>query len=120
MDLKHKVDLSSHVDKIEQTRPLYEALRTGDIGTMAKQLVALGDAKQFTKLSPQERDAFTNRLESEIKAFQDGLARADDQKLKANAEAGWNGIFQKERGGDCRAMRTSPCLERSTRRSRKR
>jgi hypothetical protein len=99
MDLKHKVDLNGHVDKIEQTRPLYEALRTGDIGTMAKQLVALGDAKQFTKLSPQERDAFTNRLESEIKAFQDGLARADDQKLKANAESGWNGIFQKERQG---------------------
>jgi hypothetical protein len=36
---------------------------------MAKLLVALGDEKQFTKLSEEERLSFTNRLESEINAF---------------------------------------------------
>jgi hypothetical protein len=99
MDGQHKVQLEDHLTKIEQTRPLYEALRTGDIGTMAKFLPALGDPKQFGKLKDEERLAFTNRFESEIKSFQNGLAQAEEQKLKGAAEAGWNGIFEKERGG---------------------
>jgi hypothetical protein len=108
MDLKHKTDLLSHIDKIEQTRPLYESLRTGDIGTMAKQLVALGDEKQFTKLSPDERNSFTSRLEAEIKSFQDGMRKAGDEQLKANAEQGWNGILSKERDGQSVSYRDIP------------
>lgn len=99
MDGAHKVQLEDHITKIEQTRPLYEALRTGDIGTMAKMLPALGDPKQFTKLKDEERLSFTNRIEAEIKGFQDGVSKAEEQRLKATSEAGWNGIFEKERAG---------------------
>ena len=99
LDPAIRVQAEAHVDKIEQVRPVYEALRTGDIGTMAKLLPALGDPKQFTKLSEDERLSFTNRIESEIKSFQDGIKRSDDQVLSRNAEAGWNGIFAKERAG---------------------
>jgi hypothetical protein len=97
MNPKTRLELESHVDKIQQTRPLYEALRTGNVADMAKLLPALGDEKQFTKLSGEERLSFTNRLESEIKSFYDGIRKADDTQLHANAEQGWNGIFAKER-----------------------
>jgi hypothetical protein len=99
MDLKHATDLNDHIEKIEQTRPIYEALRTGNIADMAKMLPALGDEGQFTKLNPEERQSFTHRLESEIDAFQRGVKQAGEDKLKANAEAGWNDIFTKERAG---------------------
>lgn len=99
MDLAHKEQVSNHIDKVTQTRPLYEALRTHDIGTMAQQLTQLGDPKQFTKLSPEERDQFTNRLTAEIKDFQRQVSSADDEVLKRNAEAGWNGILSKVRDG---------------------
>lgn len=97
MDLAHKAKVSDHVDKITQTRPLYEALRTRDIGTMAQQLVQLGDPKQFSKLSPEERDQFSNRLTAEIKEFQRQSKSADEDYYKRNGEAGWNGILTKVR-----------------------
>lgn len=94
---KIKVEAESHVEKITQTRPLYEALRTGNIAEMARFLPALGDQKQFTKLNEEERVSFTHRFESEIKAFSDGLKRSAEEQMKATAENGWNGIFSKER-----------------------
>jgi hypothetical protein len=108
LDPKIRLELEGHVDKITQMRPLYEALRTGNIADMADMLPALGDPKQFTKMNEEERVSFTHRFEAEIKGFQDGIRKAGDAQLKANADAGWNGIFVKERGGQPIALSDIP------------
>lgn len=99
MDLKHKELVLDKVDKISQSRPLYEALRTGNIADMAHYLVQLGDDKQFSKLSPEERMSFTHRFESEIKEFQRQAKGAGEAILNQNAQDGWNGILGKQRAG---------------------
>jgi hypothetical protein len=99
MDLEHKEKVLDHIDKIEQVYPVYEALRRQDYGSMAAYLGKLNDPKEFTKLSPQERTAFSDRLKSEINQFDLAARKAAEEKVKAVAEAGWNNIFSKERAG---------------------
>lgn len=99
MDLDHKEKLLSHIDKIEEVLPVYEALRRQDFGQMAQYVGQLNDPKYFTKLSPQERTAFSDRLKAEINHFDIAAKKALEDRLKAVAEAGWNGIFTKERAG---------------------
>ncbi len=97
MDLDYKKKVLDHVDKIEQVAPVFEALRRNDYGKMAEYVGKLNDPAEFTKLSPQERTAFSDRLQAEIKQFDVAAQRELEAKVKAVAEEGWNRIFEKER-----------------------
>lgn len=108
MDADHKDKLNNQIDKLEEIRPVYEALQRDDYGSMAVFLGKLNDPKEFTKLSPEERNQFTDRLKAEIKQFQDSVRKENDRLLKANADAGWNGIFTKVRTGEPISYRDIP------------
>lgn len=99
MDADHKDKLNNQIDKLEEIRPVYEALQRDDYGSMAVFLGKLNDPKEFTKLTPEERNQFTDRLKAEIKQFQESVRKENDRLLKANSEQGWNGIFAKVRTG---------------------
>lgn len=103
----YKVKLSEQIDKIEQVRPVYEALQRNDYGSMAEFIGKLNDPKEFTSLEPQERAAFSDRLKAEVKNFQEAAKKEKDDSLQRNAaefvdpttgrRMGWNPIFEKIR-----------------------
>lgn len=112
----YREKLLGHVDKIEQTKPIYDAIKTENIGEMVKLLRDLtgestpetglnintgetGGKNSFSTLEPQEKAAFAERLRAEIKQFEGTVKNARTDALKLAAEAGWNGIFEKQRQG---------------------
>lgn len=99
MDAPYKEKLLSQIDKIEQVRPIYEAVQREDIGAMAELLGKLNDPGQFGTLEPSERTAFSERLKGEIRDFQAKIKSSEDRELKLNADAGWRGIFEAVRTG---------------------
>lgn len=99
MDGAHRANVVNTIDKIDQTKPIYDAIRSSDYGSMAELVGQLNDPAKFTKLDPQERTAFSERLKSEINNFQNKYSKAKDDQLKAAGEAGWNTILGKERDG---------------------
>jgi hypothetical protein len=117
MDPAYKAKLMEHIDKIEQVRPVYEALQRDDYATMTEFIGKLNDPKEFSKLEPQERAAFSDRLKSEVKQFQERIKKEKDDTLKRNAtefvdatgqRTGWNPIFEKVREGKAVSYRDIP------------
>lgn len=91
----------SHVLKIEQTKPLYEAIQKEDVGAMAVAIGKLNDpnAPEFNALDPHEKMAFSERFRSEIKQFQSAADHARKAAIKAIDDNGWNTIFTAQRAG---------------------
>lgn len=108
MDPAYKEKLQGHVEKIEQVRPVYEALQREDYGAMATYLGKLNDPAEFTKLAPNERAAFSERLKSEIKQFQAAAKSSQKDALKAAADKGWNGLFEIVRAGGTPTFKSIP------------
>lgn len=99
MDQDYKDKLGAQIDKLKEIRPVYEALQRDDYGSMAVLLGKLNDPKEFTQLSAEERNQYSDRLKSEIRQFQEMVKKQGDLALKQNAQNGWNQIFAKVRGG---------------------
>lgn len=99
MDQDYKQKVLDHIDKLEEVTPVYEALRRNDYGKMAEFVGKLNDPKEFTHLAPQERTAFSDRLQAEIKQFDAASKKVDNSAMLAVEAAGWNGLFSKQRAG---------------------
>lgn len=108
-DPAYKERVSRFIDKVEQTKPVYDALQRDDYAEMASIVGQLNDPKKFTALDPKERAAFSDRLKSEIRQFQDHVRKEKDRLMEQNAaefvdpatgrKSGWNPIFEKVRAG---------------------
>lgn len=108
MDAPYKEKLLSHIDKIEQVKPIYEAVQREDFASMAELLGRLNNPEEFTTLEPQERTAFAERLKGEIRQFQSKVSSSADDELKRNADAGWRGMFDAIRNGQPVSYKSIP------------
>lgn len=108
MDAAYKEKVLDHIAKVEQLTPVYDAIRRQDYGTMAEMVGKLNDPREFTKLAPAERTAFSERLKAEIKQFKTAADDAQKKAFKANADAAWNNLFGIVRAGGTPSYRDIP------------
>ena len=82
MDPEYKTKVEGEIAKVQDTKPIFDAIRTDDYGSMAELVGQLNDPSKFTNLTAQERQQFSERLKGEIRQFSDAAAKAEVKQKK--------------------------------------